>query len=385
MRWARGPAALKRKSTMAQILLDFAAARTEPQIGFDLGWDHARHGLPPPAAHCQYGNALLRGWRAGHACFGARTRTAPRRVRLWLALRLHAWLRGRAFELADVTPHYLGQIEVLHCPITRVPLLPTEQSVDRVCDAAAYAAGNLAMLSAQVNRAKGGLRWDQALQRARQAEAGGGIVDGLDAAAWRRLATLISFVTPLPHAQAAAVPLHVLPPNRLRLLNPVQGLQALITRELARPDGTRRLRALAALLPGETSRVAFHRLLSALLPRRLEAGQDADALQLRHALEDAWAGECVNRSWQRFALALDEAAVERLLQRCAAGALTATRVLLHEPDSATEGWALQSGGWAGAGAAAPRKVIAAAVPAGRGAAARMAGERTRTADGHLPA
>jgi len=371
---------------MAQILLDFAAPPAEPQLGFDIGWDHARHGLPPPPEQCRPGNALLRGWRAGHACFGARTRGASQRVRLWLALRVHAWLRGRAFELADVTPHYLGQIEVLHCPLTRMPLLPAQVSVDRVCDRAGYAAGNLAMMSAQANRAKAALGWEQAMQRAQQAPgAGGGAIDGLDAAAWTRAAVLISFVTPLPHAQAACIPLRVLPPNRLRLLNPVQGLQALVTRELARPDGTRRLRALAELLPGEAARVAFHRFLSALLPRRLEAGQGADALQLRHALEDAWADGCVNRCWQRFALSLDEAAVHRLLQRCAAGALTATRLLVHETASATEGWALQSGGRTPR-AEQPARGVPAAGAAPRGqTAARMPAQRTRTADGHLPA
>jgi hypothetical protein len=70
-----------------------------------------------------------------------------------------------------------------------------------VCDAAGYAAGNLAMMSAQANRAKGALRWQQALARAQQAQAStDGCVDGLDAAAWRRMASLISFVTPLPQA-----------------------------------------------------------------------------------------------------------------------------------------------------------------------------------------
>ena len=73
----------------------------------------------------------------------------------------------------------------------------------------------------------------------------------------------------MPHEQAARLPLLVLPPNRLRLLNPVQGLQALVTRELGRPDGTRRLRELAALLPGEALRLDFHRFLSAMLPRRM--------------------------------------------------------------------------------------------------------------------
>jgi hypothetical protein len=43
-------------------------------------------------------------------------------VRKWLQLRLHAWLRGRSVELVQVTPHYLQQIDVSHCPITRAPL-----------------------------------------------------------------------------------------------------------------------------------------------------------------------------------------------------------------------------------------------------------------------
>ena len=376
---------------MAQTLRDPAAPPADPQVGFDIGWDHARHGLPPPAGHWLQGNPLHRGWRAGQACFGERTRGASRRVRWWLQLRVHAWLRGRAFELGDVTPHYLGQIEVSHCPITRRPLVQAETSVDRVNDHAGYAAGNLATMSLQANRAKGALGWRAAWQRAQQAEAGP--VDGLDAAAWTRLAVLISFVMPLPQAEAACLPLRVLPPNRLRLLNPVQGLQALVTRELARPDGTQRLRALAALLGDEALRADFHRWLSAMLPRRLAAGQGADARQLRDALEDAWADTRVNRCWQRFALQLDEDAVQSLLQRCADGVLDRTpgvaaggpRWMLHEKATATEGWALERGGWA----MAPGHALHGGVPrtglAGVREQAKIGTSRTRTADGHLPA
>jgi hypothetical protein len=371
---------------MAQTLLAFESHPTDPQTGFDIGWDHARHGLLPPPEQWLDGNPLHQGWRAGKACFGERTLGASRRVRLWLSLRLHAWLRGRAFELADVTPHYLGQIEVALCPVTRRELVQATSSVDRVCDRAGYAAGNLAMMSVVANRAKAALGWDEALQRAQQAKAADdGCADGLDEAAWSRLAVLMSFVTPLPHAQAASLPLRVLPPNRLRLLNPVQGLQALVTRELARPDGTRRLRELAALLPNDALRLDFHRFLSALLPRRIEAGQGADASMLRHALEDAWCDARVNRCWQRFALQLDGAAIEPMLQRYAAGALAGTRVLLHEQATATEGWALDRGGWAAAAGPALRRVLprtGAAVSVDR---AKIAALRARTADGHLPA
>ena len=131
---------------MAQTLLAFDTHPADAQLGFELGWDHARHGLLLPPEQWLDGNPLQQGWRAGKACFGARTLGASRRVRLWLALRLHAWQRGRAFELADVTPHYLGQIEVAQCPITRRALVQAEASVDRVCDRAGYAAGNLAMM-----------------------------------------------------------------------------------------------------------------------------------------------------------------------------------------------------------------------------------------------
>jgi hypothetical protein len=371
---------------MAQTLAAFDNLPADPQVGFDIGWDHARHGLVPPPEQWLDGNPLHQGWRAGRACFGERTLAASRRVRLWLALRLHAWLRHRAFELAEVTPHYLGQIETVMCPITRRWLVQADASVDRVCDQAGYAAGNLAMVSAQANRAKAGLGWDEALVRAHQAEsAEGGRVEGLEAAAWVRMAVLISFVTPLPHDQAARLPLRVLPPNRLRLLNPVQGLQALVTHELGRPDGTSRLRALAVLLPGETLRLDFHRFLSAMLPRRIEAGQDADAWALRHALEDAWCDGRVNRCWQRFALQLDEPLIEHLLQRCAAGALSGTRVLLHETARATEGWALDRGGWAAAQGSGGRRVPARPVPRVGADQARIAASRSRIADGHLPA
>jgi hypothetical protein len=377
---------------MAQTPVAFDCLPADPQIGFDIGWDHARHGLLPPPQHWLPEHPVHQGFSAGRACFGGRTLAAARRVRLWLALRLHAWQRGLAFELAQVTPHYLGQLEAARCPVTRQWLGAAEASVDRVCDAAGYAAGNLAMLSVTANRAKGRLRWDEALRRAHQTEAAqsaqgaaAGRIDGLDAAAWTRVAVLISFVTPLAHEQAARVPLRVLPPNRLRLLNPVQGLQALVTRELARPDGTRRLRALSELLPGDALRADFARFLSALLPRCLQAGRDADMQVLRDALEDAWADARVNRCWQRFALQLDEPLVERLLERCAAAGLSGTHLLLHEQANATEGWALETHGRVARPGAASRRALAQPLRGAWDDGARIASLRSRIADGHLPA
>ncbi len=371
---------------MAQTLLAFDSHPSDPHAGFDIGWDHAHHGLVPPPELLHEGHPVCQGWQAGKACFGGRTLAASRLVRQWLQLRLHAWHRGRAFELGQITPHYLGQIDVPLCPITRKPLRGGEGSIDRVCDQAGYAAGNLAMMSVRANRAKGALRWDEALVNAARAEAAaGGSHGGLDAAAWSRLAVLMSFVTPLPLAQAARVPLLVQPPNRLRLLNPLQGLQALVTRELGRPDGARRLQALAALLPGEALRLDFNRLLSALLPRLIEAGHGDEAWAVRHALEDAWRDGRLNRCWQRFALQLDETLVERLLQQCAATAMAGTRTLLHERAAATEGWALDTQGRVAEPVQAEHRHRPWHAAYGQANRARITPSRTRTPDGHLPA
>jgi hypothetical protein len=371
---------------MAQTLLAFDPHPTDPHIGFELGWDHAHHGLVPPPEQLLEGNPLRQGWLAGRACFGGHTLGASRRVRRWLQLRLHAWQRGRAFDLGQVTPHYLGQIEVPVCPITRQVLVEAEASVDRVCDRAGYAAGNLATISLAANRAKGACTWDEALVQVQQADAvESRTVGGLDAAAWARMAVLISFVTPLPLVQAACVPLRVLPPNRLRLLNPVQGLQALVTRALGRPDGARRLRALSALLPLEALRLDFNLFLSALLPRLIGAGQGTDACASRQALEDAWCDARVNRCWRRFALQLDEALVEKLLQQGADAAIAGTRTLLHERATATEGWALDTRGRVALPAEAERRLHAWFVGKGRSVRARITPSRSRTPYGHLPA
>jgi hypothetical protein len=314
---------------------------------FQIGWDHAHYALVPPAEHLHEGNPVRQGWQAGRATFGRRTLQPTRLVRRWLALRLRAWLRGCSFELTQLTPNYLGQIEAATCPVTRRALRGDESELERINAAAGYAAGNLAMLDAAALAARGTLDWHDAWAQAqRLQDAGTGtaaeaVTHGLDAAAWARLAVLMSFVTPLPHAQAARLPLLVMPPNRLRLLNPTQGLQALVTRELARPGWSARLRQLADGLPGEALRHDFHLFVGALVPRLLAAG-DADALATRHALEDAWQDPRVNRRWQRFALALDAPRAEALLQRAAT--VLGGRALLHSRAGATEGWALPTQG-----------------------------------------
>jgi hypothetical protein len=320
-------------------------------IGFELGWDYAHHRLLPPAPYAQEPSPLRSGLLAGQAAFGARTLQPTRAVRKWLQLRLHAWLRGRSVELMQVTPNYLQQLETSHCPITRVVLSTATQassdaSVDRVRNDAGYAAGNLAVMSTKANHAKAACGFHDALRFVRQIEAGklGGI-DGLTAAQWARVAVLCSFVEPLAHEEACTVPMLVLPPNRLRLFNPVQALQAFVSRQLLSPGWSQRAGRFEDLLPGKPVKCAFQAFFHALLPRVLETGRGGSALHTRWAIEDAWRNPLVLKRWKAFAGMLSAAQCAALVARATARKLGALRVQQLDEEQATEGWNLDSRGY----------------------------------------
>jgi hypothetical protein len=325
------------------LALEPGTAGPPDRTGFDIGWDHAHHGLVPPAELLLEGTPVGQGWRAGKAVFGRRTLNSARTTRQWLALRTLAWRRGIAFEGQQLTPHYLAQIEVARCPVTRALLggAPGEADaavVERLNPQAGYAAGNVAVMSHRATAAREGVDVLECLRRAHRIAAGAEPVAGLDAAAWSRLAALRSYATPLPFHEAARLPLAVLPPNRVRLLNAAQGLQALLTLQFASPGWSGRTRAIAALLPEHTLRHDYALFIGALAPRVLEAG--AQGLPMRQALEDAWLHERVQRRWQHFVLSLGEAATAALLELAAAQGLAGVRTLSHAPEHATEGWGL---------------------------------------------
>jgi len=319
--------------------------------GFELGWDYAHHDAAPPAPYDAEPSPLRNGLLAGRAAFGTRTLPATRPVRQWLQLRLNAWLRGRSVELFQVTPRFLAQIDVSHCPITRAALSNPAQdgsaaSIDRVRNDAGYAAGNLVVMSRKANDAKGAHDWRGALAAVSRLQAEGLDAEGgLESAAWARLALLCSFVEALPHAQACELPLRLLPPNRLRLFNPVQALQAMLSRQLLQPGWSRRISRFEELLPGKPLQRDFKRFFMALLPRVLEAGKLADSLPTRWAIEDAWCHPVVCERWARFARQLDAAQCESLLVRAAAHGLATTGIEAMSPSQATDGWNLASRGY----------------------------------------
>jgi hypothetical protein len=317
------------------------------RTGFEIGWDHAHHGLVPPPGLLLTGTPVCQGWMAGKAVFGRRVLAATRPVRLWLELRTQAWRHGLAFDTLQVTANHLAQIHSTRCPVLRDALggatgEPLAAVVQRLNPQAGYAAGNLATLSQQAANALQGTDVQTAVRHARQAERTQQPVLGLHAAAWWRVATLRAFATPLPFFEAATLPLAVLPPNRVRLLNSAQGLQALVTLQFATPGWSQRARRLAAMLPAHTLRHDFNLFIGALAPRVLEAGHDAQAV--KRALEDAWLLERVQRRWQHFVLSLGETATEALLQRAAEAGLAGVRTHCLPTEHATEGWALETAG-----------------------------------------
>ena len=321
------------------------------QIGFELGWDYAHYRVTPPAPYAQQPSALHDGLLAGRAAFGLRTLEATRPARKWLQLRLHAWLRGRSVELVQVTPNYLAQIDTSHCPITRVELSAatlesSDASIDRVRNDAGYAAGNLAVMSTKANHAKAthGFAQAQHLAQRIEAESLPGLA-GLTGEQWARVAVLCSFVEPLPHDAACTIPLLVLPPNRLRLFNPVQALQAFISRQLLKPGWSQRISRFEDLLPGKPLKRDFKSFFMALLPRVLEAGKLADLHEARWAVEDAWRAPLVQQRWAHFAGQLTAAQCDSLITKAAARRL-GTGVVCALPDlQATDGWNLATRGY----------------------------------------
>lgn len=274
----------------------------------------------------------------------ARDRVHQARQRWW-QLQGQARRRGRAVEPVLVTPHFLSRLDTRTCPVTRQPLASRDARVVALRADADVAAGHLALLgpaAAEALDARPGWRaaWATAERLAAADGAGGGRELGLDATAWRRLAVLQAFVQPLAPAQAAWLPLLVLPPRRLRVLGATQALQVALTLALTAPGAARRLSGLAELAPDEGTRQALRVFVLTLLARspRDLAGQ-APASR-RQALEDLWADPLLQHRWLRLAGRLDDATATRLLrQGRRQGALPGPWRPMDD-EAAVDGWGL---------------------------------------------
>jgi hypothetical protein len=290
--------------------------------GIRIGWEHARYLIAPPADHLHAGHPVRQGWEAGRAAFAGRTLTPTRAARLWLALRLQAWLRGSTFDEWWVTPRFVARIDVARCPVAQVALTHNPAGAESATDAvlmplqarAGCVAGNLAVVSRQVAQARAALS-PQDMAHIVQRLATGEVtsVAGMELPAWRRLQALTSLATPLAHEHAAAQPLHVLPPPRVRLLNPVQGLQAVLTMVFTGPGYARQLTDLGAWMPNAQARRAYFLFMNAMLARRLSARGAVPPALVRHAMEQAWSHPLVQQRWQALAQVITPAQAEGVL------------------------------------------------------------------------
>ncbi|MFM0232885.1 hypothetical protein [Paraburkholderia sediminicola] len=132
------------------------AQEYDADIGRALGWDLAYYGWTPKE---DAPIDVIEGHIAGKSRFGTTTKRPTRFERKWLQLRQNALRRGRVVHEA-VTPKYIEFIDYPTCPVTLVELThgtgeDTDWSVDRVNNDAAYADGNLIVMSTRANKAKG--------------------------------------------------------------------------------------------------------------------------------------------------------------------------------------------------------------------------------------
>jgi len=167
---------------------------------------------------------------------------------------------------------------------------------------------------------------------------------GLDGAQWLRLAVLLAMATPAAHARLAWLPLALLPPNRVHVLNAVQALQVLLTQQFGGPAFGRRIGELAALMPNADARRQYAILMNTLLARRLSVGWAADRPTVRRALEDAWAHPLVRRRWEQLALRLTRDDCGRIVRLAAQRGLAGSGLRWIDDARAVDGWRLESRG-----------------------------------------
>jgi len=302
-------------------------ADREDPLAFAIGRDHARHRQAIATALLMQHPALTRGWQAGRSQTMRRAAPSNPAIRLWLKLRLQAWLTGAGFAADALSPERLAGLATTSCPVRRVALSGPESGDDAATVVALDARasgyeGPLAILSQAAARAMAGVDADEARRRATVSAERGEPWMGLAAPAWWRVASLRACAQPLPFAQAAALPLCLAPPTEARLHNAVHRLQHALAQALTGPGWAARSAVAGAGLEQEALRHDFNLFVGAMAPRLVAAQAWAhDSPAHAAALEDIWLDERVRRRWRHLLLSLGEAGVqvwwERLNHRAA--------------------------------------------------------------------
>ena len=114
----------------------------------------------------------------------------------------------------------------------------------------------------------------------------------------------------------------------MRLVNPIQELQAVLTLQLAVPGWGQRARGIAESLP-LALRNEFNLFFNSLLAQALRQGHGAARAEMRDALATAWGDAVVQRRWGRFAALVDAALAETLVERLTREPMPGLYVVRH--------------------------------------------------------
>jgi hypothetical protein len=145
------------------------------KIGFDIGRDWAFYHQPLPN---KADAAIYRGHQTNQAHPPGR-KEVDRFTKKWLQIRYHAYLRNR--PVADDVD--IGLIKLLDKPkciitgetLTHGSLSPTDWSVERLCNTAGYAWGNLTIESQLANEARGSMNYEEIQLAAKSKRATNGL------------------------------------------------------------------------------------------------------------------------------------------------------------------------------------------------------------------
>jgi hypothetical protein len=131
------------------------------KIGFDIGrdWAFYHQSLPDNADA-----AIYRGHKSNQAHPPGR-KEVDRFTKKWLQIRYHAYLRNRPVA-DDVDIALIKLLDRPKCIITGVTLThgslsPSDWSVERLCNTAGYAWGNLVIESQLANEARGSMTYEE--------------------------------------------------------------------------------------------------------------------------------------------------------------------------------------------------------------------------------
>ena len=236
------------------------------KIGYSIGQDWAYYHQPLPD---NADAAIYRGYKSNTAHPPGR-KEVDRFIKKWLQLRYHAYLRERTVS-ETVTPKLIEAMDMTYCRVTEQDLThstqnPTDWSVERLCNNAGYAWGNLVIISRQANEARGAMTYEDICQ----ASLSGRATNGLTKGDWLRYKDLVRG----PYfwaGQVKGIEPICMPIAKLAFSAPSQLLQNLVFfaichRSLAQRESTKKL--LKSLCPTESSKIKLKKVFTRISRHR---------------------------------------------------------------------------------------------------------------------